>query len=79
MAHSTNFLEGANFYGICPKCGETIPFQGFDIQYYQPIGYELNNELYSQQKEVMDTGKMIACPFCKEISKAKDVQFVHLY
>lgn len=67
---------GADFYAVCPKCGELIPFQGVDIQYYQPIGYELKNQLYGQQKEAMDTGKVIACPFCKEVSKAKDCKFI---
>lgn len=69
-------FEGANFYAICPNCGKPIPFQGVDIQYYQPIGYELDNELYSAQKEVMDTGKMIACPYCKEINKASECEFI---
>lgn len=69
-------IEGASFYGICPKCGKPVPFQGVDIQYYNPIGYELKNELYKKQEEVMDTGKTIACPLCKEVSKAKEFQFV---
>lgn len=69
-------IEGANFYGICPNCNEPIPFQGVDIQYYKPIGYELKNELYTQQKEAMDTGKTIACPYCKGVSKTKDMTFI---
>lgn len=74
MAEKT--IEGASFYAICPKCGEPIAFQGVDIQYYNPIGAELNNKLYTQQEEVMDTGKTIACPHCKEVSKAKDCKFI---
>lgn len=69
-------FEGANFYAICPNCGKPIAFQGVDIQYYQPIGYELEHKLYTGQKEVMDTGKNIACPYCETISKAKDCKFV---
>lgn len=69
-------IEGANFYAICPNCGKPIAFQGVDIQYYQPIGYELQNDLYSGQKEVMDTGKNIVCPYCESISKAKDCDFL---
>lgn len=69
-------IPNASFYAICPSCGKPIPFQGVDIQYYLPIGYELTNELYTNQEEVMDTGKTIACPFCEEVSKAKDCQFV---
>lgn len=76
MEDEKELIEGANFYAICPKCGKLIPFQGVDIQYYQPIGYELTNELYTKQEEVMDTGKVIACPHCKEVSKAKDCKFV---
>lgn len=68
--------QSANFYAICPKCGKAIAFQGVDIQYYKPIGYELENELYSKQEEVMDTGKVIACPHCKEVSKASECEFV---
>lgn len=71
----TTKLESASFYGICPNCGKAIPFQGVDIQYYKPIGYELKNELYTHQKEVMDTGKVIACPYCKEVSKATEFNF----
>lgn len=69
-------IEGANFYGICPECGEAIPFQGVDIQYYQPIGYELKNELDPEPKEIMDTGKVIGCPYCKKVSKAEEFKFV---
>lgn len=69
-------IEGASFYVICPKCNKPIPFQGVDIQYYKPIGYELNNTLYSQQKEVMDTGKTIACPLCESVFKASEGKFV---
>lgn len=68
-------VESASFYGICPNCNKAIPFQGVDIQYYKPIGYELKNKLYTQQAEVMDTGKVIACPYCKEVSKATDFKF----
>lgn len=68
--------ESANFYAICPNCGEPIAFQGVGIQYYQPIGHELKNELYTEQKEVMDTGKVIACPHCQKTSKAKDCKFI---
>lgn len=67
---------GANFYGICPKCSEPIPFQGADLQYYSPIGAELEYAQYSQQEEAVNTGKVIACPFCKEVSKAKDFNFI---
>ena len=76
MEYKDTNIEGANFYAICPKCSKPIPFKGVDIQYYQPIGYQLNNELYTNQKEVMDTGKVIACPYCKEVSKAKDCKFI---
>ena len=69
-------MEGANFYAICPICGKPIPFQGVDIQYYKPIGSELENEQYTKQKEVMDTGKIIACPSCKKTFKASDCCFV---
>ena len=72
---NTTVIGSANFYSTCPKCGKMIPFQGVDIQYYQPIGTELDNELYDKQEEVMNTGKVIACPFCKEVSKAKDFTF----
>ena len=68
--------ESANFYAICPNCGKPIAFQGVDIQYYQPIGYELKNELYTVQEEVMDTDKVIACPHCQKTSKAKDCKFI---
>lgn len=69
-------IAGSSFYCICPNCGEAMPFQGVDVQYYKPIGYELENQLYSQQKEVMDTGKSIACPFCKDVFKSNDVTFI---
>jgi DNA-directed RNA polymerase subunit RPC12/RpoP len=75
MSESTH-VEGASFYGICPNCNKPIPFQGVDIQYYKPIGYELKNELYTKQEEVMDTGETIACPYCNEVSKAKEFTFV---
>lgn len=69
-------IEGASFYVICPECNKPIPFQGVDMQYYLPIGFELKNELYSMQKEVMDTGKIIPCPHCKKVFKAIDGKFI---
>lgn len=74
MANKTTI--GASFYAICPKCNELIPFQGSDIQYYKPIGYELEYKQYANQYEAIDTGKIIICPFCEEASKAKDYQFI---
>lgn len=72
----TTYIESASFYGICPNCSKPIPFKGVDIQYYKPIGYELKNKLYTNQKETMDTGKTIACPYCEKVSIAKDVKFI---
>lgn len=69
-------MESSNFYAICPNCGKALAFQGADIQYYKPVGTELNNTQYSKQAEVMDTGKAIACPFCKKVAKASEYKFV---
>lgn len=76
MSETKRKIGSADFYAICPQCGEPIEFQGVDIQYYNPIGYKLDNKLYENQEEVMDTGKVIACPYCNEISKAKDCKII---
>lgn len=69
-------MEHANFYAICPNCGEPIPFQGVDRQYYEPTGAELDNTLYTKAYEVSNTGKVIACPYCETVSKASDCKFI---
>lgn len=69
-------ITSSSFYVICPNCGKPISFQGVDIQYYKPIGYELENTLYPQQKEVVDTNKTIACPHCEGVFKASECDFI---
>lgn len=73
---SKNFIGDANFYAICPNCQKPIPFQGVDIEYYKPIGAEVDKPLYSEQTELVNTDKNIVCPHCSEISKAKDCNFI---
>ena len=68
--------EGANFYAICPSCNEPIAFQGVDIEYYKPIGSKIDKPIYSEQTDLVDTGKVVACPYCKKVSKAKDFKFI---
>jgi len=43
---------------------------------YIPIGSKIDKPIYSEQTDLVDTGKVIACPYCKKVSKAKDFKFI---